>query len=860
MTSLIPKIKVSNKKRSEKIDLTFDNSTTLGFGHVQPTMCREMVPGSKFKVKVGSFVRLSPLVLPTFGRMSLVHKHVFVPISAIWEPFNSFLAGQPYKQSSGTTVVNEVWQSTPTFQMSKVVQYILTNWSDITIYTKNDDGEYEPLTMKPVDITNQTDFGSIDYNTENSVPAISGQFDMDAWNAAADLVYAEGRSKLDNGDFGTPADSAEAIAAYSAWLQEHMPSITDYYSSQQVGWNTSPGSSGSISYPVSNASGISGFDPDISGIQQAWTDLVVGNSDLFGTLNSTSLFNAATASNPTGIANDGFGTILLGGYYIEASKTSTLLSIRTKANLVGNVVPVGSSQDGTIPAAELGIVDYKDCDYFTEITVSGRSYGIAFKLKPAGKRLRAIFVGLGYQFSPFNTLTFNPFKLVAFYKSWFELFRPKREYAFSETACYNLISLMRTIGNSDLTGTGMIGHFNAFINELSECYYYLPQDYFGMSVTRPIDDYRGTRPGSVDGLPIRLNSYDGSVVQSNQTYPPSDDNIVSARGGDIGTSPKKDAVTIPVDSTNGYLSAAAVRIGLKLLKYANKNTIVGRSVYDYLKAHFGISVDDADGTGQIIFIGDDDIQIQISDVMSTSETAQGSLGEYAGKGIGYGNTREYDFTAKEFGYWITFSTIVPKSGYFQGYLLENRHSSRYDFFHPEFDALGYQILERGELMDDYTHKFAGFNPVEGNAFSRKAGFGFVPRYSEYKVGRNIVNGDLSLNSMDASMAAYYLDRKFPRFDTGAFSYEDSDQVVRQAFELWRPSFIPSVVFDNFRRIDPSDKLGDYGRIFRYDAVTVDPFIIHSIFSVDAYLPAKSLSDSFDTTEEDETNVTEITHS
>lgn len=861
MASLIPQIKISSRKKRDKVDLSFDNSTTLGFGHIQPTMCREMIPGSNFKVKVGSFVRLSPLVLPTFGRMSLVHKHVFVPISSLWEPFDSFLAGQPYVGEG----VSSIFTKTPYFNLAAAVQHIITNYSDVTIYTPNPDpttgNPWIPVSMNPVEYSSFN--GSISTANEetNRIPT----YDYAAYQTALAAVYNEAQTKYANGDFGT-VGTDEAIAAKSAWIDSHHPSMDDY-----VTWSIStsvvPDSAYSFSVPGNVPTG---FDPDISGIQQAWTDLVVGGADLFGNATTVSLFNLSSSTNPTGIANDGLGTILLGGYYIEASKTSTLLSIRTESNLVGNVVPVGDTVSGSIPASELGLIDYRNCDFFTEITKGGRTYGIAFRLKPVAKRIRSIFIGLGYQFNPFNTNDFSPFKLLAFYKAWFDLFRPKRELSFSQTNAYKVMLGTRKATALSLTGGVLAANWNAFLVDLGECYYYLPQDYFGMSVLRPMDNYQTNGASSPTPLNVRLSSFDGDVLTASQTGIPTDGSAPEMRATNRGNNPALPggyAVTIPVqnpaqpNATNfSGISAQAVQMALKMLKFVNKNTVVGRSVYDYLKAHFGISVDDADGTGKIIFIGDDDIQIQISDVMSTAATSEARIGEYAGKGIGYGDSNNYDFTAKEFGYWITLSAIIPKSGYFQGYLRENRHLERFDFFHPEFDALGYQILERGEVMDDYTHKFASFNPVEGQGYTRKAGFGFVPRYSEYKVGRNIVNGDMSLNSLDNSMAGYYLDRRFPRFDENAYSYEDANQVVHPLYQLAAPSFKPSIVFDNFRRIDPSDRLGNYGRIFAGDAVMLDPFIVHNVFKVDSYLPAKSLSESFDTIESDETGVTEITHS
>lgn len=52
--------------------------------------------------------------------------------------------------------------------------------------------------------------------------------------------------------------------------------------------------------------------------------------------------------------------------------------------------------------------------------------------------------------------------------------------------------------------------------------------------------------------------------------------------------------------------------------------------------------------------------------------------------------------------------------------------------------------------------FAGYS---GDDFDRlKAGFGFVPRYSGYKVARNVSNGGFSLRSSRDIFQPYMLDK------------------------------------------------------------------------------------------------------
>ena len=130
MASIVPKIRVGlAASKREKHNLSFDCSTTANIGSVQPTMCREMIPNSKFKVKVSSLVRLASMPLPTFGRMSLRHYHAFVPYVDLWQPFDAMMSGQHYKgYSSATFIPNKV----PYFTMADVLPMIVS-FSDISI-------------------------------------------------------------------------------------------------------------------------------------------------------------------------------------------------------------------------------------------------------------------------------------------------------------------------------------------------------------------------------------------------------------------------------------------------------------------------------------------------------------------------------------------------------------------------------------------------------------------------------------------------------------------------------------------------------------------------------------------------------
>lgn len=759
MASIVPKIKIGLAAgKREKHNLSFDCSTTSNIGSVQPTMCREMVPNSKYKVRVSSLVRLASMPLPTFGRMSLRHYHTFVPYVDLYQPFDALMSGQHYKGTNSATFIPS---KVPYFTMADILPFILS-YSDISIAPAN-------ALDKPYYITSS----NVSYD-------------------------------------GT-------VFYWSGMDPEAIPEGATVYTTFEEAWHAA-------------------VAHDLEAIKTAYDAVRLGTAifDGSGTANLFAL--RSINSSFENYTTDEYGHLNFGAFnaFITGSYDSEKL-----------VMAYPGATNPSIFAAAGGqtVINYQGADLITLVN----GYYLLFKFKPFLKRLRTIFIGLGYQFSPYNTEEMSALKLLAYYKAWFNLFCPVREKAFVDTDCYWIIKRCSEINGSNIrSGTGSPERFTSFIKSLAtECYYYLPMDYFSMAVTKPDLSNQdvdftlnaGPRLDARTSNSSTMDSTDNVLVRSSQNIPAS-------------------AAGVSLESQGGSMSPLTLKLAFQMLKWANKNTVIGRSIRQYLKVHFGVDDVNAIDDGGVYRIGSSRTNVTISDVMSTAENEQGYLGEYGGKGIGYGDSETFDFTADKFGVWITLTAVVPESGYYQGYLKENRHLNRYQFFNPDFDSLGYQVLERGEVMDDYNCDSDTWKPHSG--YSRTAAFGLVPRYSEYKVGRNIVNGDLSLVGLYNSMAPYTLDR---RIAGGSYNTHGSGTLDGgMHIKIVRPAFVPSIVYDAFRRIDPTDHLGQYNRIFNYGGNDLDHFIIHNVFDVQAYMPMKSLSDSFDTVDSEDDGVIKTTHS
>ena len=87
----------STKKYLRNTD--FDNNTTLDFGFCQPLFCQFLLPDSNISVSAKQLVRLAPMPVPSFARVSLVNKFVFVPWSDICSYYEAMLSNMPYNGS-----------------------------------------------------------------------------------------------------------------------------------------------------------------------------------------------------------------------------------------------------------------------------------------------------------------------------------------------------------------------------------------------------------------------------------------------------------------------------------------------------------------------------------------------------------------------------------------------------------------------------------------------------------------------------------------------------------------------------------------------------------------------------------------
>ena len=219
-----------------------------------------------------------------------------------------------------------------------------------------------------------------------------------------------------------------------------------------------------------------------------------------------------------------------------------------------------------------------------------------------------------------------------------------------------------------------------------------------------------------------------------------------------------------------------------LASFVKKRLFTGFRADKQLEAEFGLKLN-PELANRSYYIGSVEVPISISDVMATASTDDVTLGEYAGKGIGYNDGFiRFEPNNPEFGYIICMSAIVPETAYYQGRHRELFHLVRNDFFQPEFENVGPQSIRNDELVCDFPS-----NGAVPSGYTPTGIFGYAPRYSEYKCGvqtSNIIGDYLSCEFNDSGdMDAFHFFRKFGHSSlvTNTYSFKttaDADQFKR----------------------------------------------------------------------------------
>lgn len=511
------------------------------------------------------------------------------------------------------------------------------------------------------------------------------------------------------------------------------------------------------------------------------------------------------------------------------------------------------SAPNTTGLMDLSSVSLDGADYVVPFTANNHQYLLAFRLSAYGKRLRKVLIGCGYQINFDSSTDVSLLPLFAWYKAYFDSFGLCLYNNYESTNLFELINKIAANNVHDMkpvfqqTQSNIcFAPFWGFINDLANCWVTDGQDFVSLHTAKT-----GIAPSNPTP-----NFFD---VDVNTGFTP---NVANPSPYD------ENGHAYINDVLHGQLDSEYLKI---LYRNTNRSTLAGRRIAELLRMQ---GLGDYANECKSNFIGYNETIITISDVVNNSDTfnaasGQGMLlGDYAGRGLEYNESKTFTFETEKGGYWVTLFAVVPESGYCQGIDPNILSVDKMSCYNPDYDGLG--------MAADKKLTILGNRDVYiGESGAQDATFGFAPQYTALKIAQNKANGDFSLRGTRSEYTPFTLDKLI---FAGDFITSNTSQSVptgcvgRQVNRTFKYADVPTAGdawryvsrypwLNNFMRIFAQvgelEKLtynlfGDFfnnASVFWLSYNEYDNFMVHNIVNSQAYLPMLPIERSFETSEE-----------
>lgn len=690
----------SSKRKRSRIPQKFSNDTTIGIGEIQVMMCKKVLANSKSRFRVGNVIRLAPMVAPTFGQLKLHHNFAFVGMSDILSSdiYNAFLTQKPVAFGNGLVQVPKLLPCV-TLRVLSAFALAGAKWTAYQVRDNHDDADAK------------SELHKFYYNAGNpsQSPAPSDAFSSVRW-------------------VGDSANSARNFLLHLAGLSPSGMTdqqISDAFYVENDLWKKS-----------ADDNRLYGEGAAFDG----YSDYVINVGRVLGFTNDLWL-PCSNAEMPL---------------FFEPYDDTTNNFIKQYTNYRPNL-------DNLEP------VNFENYDFVIRTRLpygagdSAVSVDFAVKLSDFGVRWFKLLMALGVGFDLQSDKAVDLSRFVACHLAWFNSFgitlyqgmetmrfrRLMASYESSYLWNYTYHIEEQSPEDSDYPTADVINFFG-MLRELADMWYTEEQDWVTSHSRQAV-----------------VSADNGIVAEMNLSGTPNVNGRINVNTGSQ-TDEKVDVFSVdttdPATGGHAYINSVLhsqldSELLKRLYKVTNRNTIAGRRIAELLKAQgLGAYVKQCRST----FIGHSSVDIEIFDVTATADSSNepdnvsSILGEYVGKGVGDGNSKWFSYEAAEVGYIFDLAAVVPESGWSNGVDLTAFDVRAGQQYQPEYDALGLELSPKSivsGLQDSYSLRDANAQPSV-NAQS----YGFIPRFTRYKVARNVMNGGYALHSVRKSFRHYNLDK------------------------------------------------------------------------------------------------------
>lgn len=198
--------------------------------------------------------------------------------------------------------------------------------------------------------------------------------------------------------------------------------------------------------------------------------------------------------------------------------------------------------------------------------------------------------------------------------------------------------------------------------------------------------------------------------------------------------------------TQYILASLSANTSKAQMRALTKNNVLGSMLQQ-----FGIKPESADMIPYLLSTHRDSIVIEPE--ISTAATSLAPLGYKAGSGRGSAVFDDH-FEFDNYGLLICVNSISPEYMLSDGLHREMNHTSRYDYFDPQYANLGYQAVANFELT------ISPDTIGSSDGFGLRKVFGFQNKFAEYGYKKDSVGGDFVINSVNNGLDNFHFIRKF----------------------------------------------------------------------------------------------------
>lgn len=365
---------------------------------------------------------------------------------------------------------------------------------------------------------------------------------------------------------------------------------------------------------------------------------------------------------------------------------------------------------------------------------------------------------------------FNPMFLLAYQAIYFDYYRLS-SWESNKTYAYNCDTLASQL-DPYFIGQGVYNNVSRLKSVLELRYRPYARDYFKALEPSPLVGPVGILDKSTSIDPQNYVAPHAAYLINSNGQP--DFNNSSTLGYTPGGTSN-----ISYAGLNRSLNVQSIRSMFAINKLLQITGRAGKHYDDQILAHYGFKVPKGI-SNEVYFLGGHHQQLHIGEVISTASTNEAPLGEIAGKGYSKGNSKDITFVAPCHGILMAIYSCVPRPSYITGLNKLHTMLTRYQFYHPELDNLGYQPLFAYETW-----------ATTANASIR---VGWQPRYMQLKVkypratrafDNSFYGGDpLNKGTFRDWAITYHGNRSnaFDGLDEFLCSPYDLDQIMLQSYD------------------------------------------------------------------------------